>query len=529
MPHRSEIPFRVEMAAEVFEKAGEPGKERRIGGIITTESADRQNEVVLQRGLDFSEFLANGWFNDNHSKATTDIVGYPIRVEKTVYNGKPAHRVEGYLIAGHEPSDKIWKLAQALQKTGRRLGFSIEGGIGRREGPDGRTIAQAKVREVAITKCFPGWTRVVGAGEDVTRQLYSGPMIELHLASGEKLSGTPNHPVLTQRGWVALGELNEAHDRVGCRRPDFVFPSSISHDVDHMPPTMEELFDFAKLSRSRRWIRLGREGEFHGDVVIGGEVDVVAIDRALGRRLHAAFVQKFGEQALPASDKQLSELSGSGAGAAFLLPSPVEAASFVGGGGEGFSFFGGSPPVAPDLFFVPRPVDALALGDIEDGYSGDSVAGRDAGRTLSQAIRFSNISLKRRAEFRGHVFNLQTAHGWYEADGIVAHNCPVNTDTGLEIIGKSMAALESEGDQYRQFRRALAAGQAVSDPGVSPGQGFPLRTESMERDRRRRRRKRLSRDQAVAFLKSRYRGMDDAAAERILDFVARRQSAGGYR
>lgn len=154
MLEQAHIPFRFELPFEVFHKAGsEKGKERRIGGIITTDKTDRQAERVLQGGLDFSEFLSNGWFNDNHSRETTGIVGYPQLVKKITHRGRPAHYVEGYLIEGHEPADKIWQLANALQKTGRRLGFSIEGAVSRREGQSGSVIAEAKVRNVAITNC----------------------------------------------------------------------------------------------------------------------------------------------------------------------------------------------------------------------------------------------------------------------------------------------------------------------------------------------------------------------------------------
>jgi hypothetical protein len=149
--YRPEIPFKFELPFEVFHKAGKPGQERRIGGMISTDRNDRQGEIVLQRGLDFSEFLSNGWFNDNHSKDTTGIVGYPLKVEKRKHNGRDGHYVEGYLLEGYEPADKIWTLANALQKTGRRLGFSIEGAVTRREGPSGKVIAEAKVRNVAIT------------------------------------------------------------------------------------------------------------------------------------------------------------------------------------------------------------------------------------------------------------------------------------------------------------------------------------------------------------------------------------------
>lgn len=171
------MPFQFEVPVSFFEKADAPkGQQRRIGGIITTEAPDRQGEVVLQKGLDFNDFLRNGWFNDNHSKDTDGVVGYPDAVQffqkgETLPNGRPApspgHWAEGYLLEGHERADKIWNLGKALQGTGRSLGYSVEGNIHRRIGPKtifkksakgrgtwvGNTVAKASVRNVAITNC----------------------------------------------------------------------------------------------------------------------------------------------------------------------------------------------------------------------------------------------------------------------------------------------------------------------------------------------------------------------------------------
>lgn len=151
-----ELPFRFEFPVEVFWKAGEAGKERRIAGIISTEHKDQQGEVVLQRGLDFGTFLKNGWINDNHSRDTAGVIGYPISVERTTHEGKSATRMEGYLLPKgedpeHDYASKIWNLANSLQKTDRRLGFSIEGKVHRRAGRDGKVIAEALVRNVAVT------------------------------------------------------------------------------------------------------------------------------------------------------------------------------------------------------------------------------------------------------------------------------------------------------------------------------------------------------------------------------------------
>jgi len=111
--------------------------------------------VVLQSGLDFSEFLSYGWFNDNHKQGTSNVLGYPLKVEaRKTPDGRRGHFVEGYLLRGHGPADDIWKLAIALKKDGapRQLGFSVEGKINDRgQKGDYPTVAKASVRNVAIT------------------------------------------------------------------------------------------------------------------------------------------------------------------------------------------------------------------------------------------------------------------------------------------------------------------------------------------------------------------------------------------
>lgn len=157
--------FRFHVPLRFFEKADAPeGQRRRIGGLVSTESRDRQDEIVLQRGLDFSKFVDHGYFNDNHSKKSSGVVGYPTSV-KLVRKGAvlpdgrtaptDAHWAEGVMLEGCGEADKLWNLGRALEKTdgARRLGYSIEGKVVRRSATDHRTVAKADVHHVAITHC----------------------------------------------------------------------------------------------------------------------------------------------------------------------------------------------------------------------------------------------------------------------------------------------------------------------------------------------------------------------------------------
>jgi len=136
---------------------------RRIGGLVSTESVDADDETLLQDGLDFEPFLEDGYFNDDHAPGTTDVLGYPEmvrRIEKgdTLPDGTVAPAkgtwAEGSLLEGYPPADKIWDLARSLAKTGgkRRIGFSIEGKVLQRAGAGGKTVAAARITDVAITR-----------------------------------------------------------------------------------------------------------------------------------------------------------------------------------------------------------------------------------------------------------------------------------------------------------------------------------------------------------------------------------------
>lgn len=157
--------FRVDGESTFFEKASAPeGRRRRIAGVISTETRDRQNEIVIQKGLNFDHFVTHGWFNDNHSKDTDAVIGWPESIQtfqkgQKLPNGELAKSnctwCEGYLLEGSERADKIWGLSQALAKSGgaRALGFSIEGNVTKRMGPARKIVAEAVVTNTAVTNC----------------------------------------------------------------------------------------------------------------------------------------------------------------------------------------------------------------------------------------------------------------------------------------------------------------------------------------------------------------------------------------
>jgi hypothetical protein len=130
-----------------LEKSIDSGGDRIIRGYASNNSRDRQNEEIVQKGLDISEFINHGWFNYDHDN--TKILGYPIK-ENTGIDSR-GFFVEGYLLKGVPLADSIWNLAVALKKSNapRKLGFSVEGRV--LEKSNSGRVLSAKVFNVAIT------------------------------------------------------------------------------------------------------------------------------------------------------------------------------------------------------------------------------------------------------------------------------------------------------------------------------------------------------------------------------------------
>lgn len=74
----------------------------------------------------------------------------------------------------------------------------------------------------------------------------------------------------------------------------------------------------------------------------------------------------------------------------------------------------------------------------------------------------------RRFPYSGRVYNLQTAGGWYTANGIVTHNCrcyqiPVPVLEGYPVMPWETGPVHPSEALQREARRSVAKGMSGSD------------------------------------------------------------------
>ena len=161
-------------------------------------------------------------------------------------------------------------------------------------------------------RCFLPGTLVQGRFLRGFRAQYDGDVIEIRSRSGDVLTVTPNHPILTPDGFVAAGRLGVG-DRLLRYAGDVVPVSSpvAAHEQD-APALIEDVF--SALAEDHPIIAAERSSEhFHGDgIFCKGEVEVVGPDGVLLVDIKATIAESLAERGLVPAAMQSALVDGAG-------------------------------------------------------------------------------------------------------------------------------------------------------------------------------------------------------------------------
>lgn len=128
------------------------GEDWYIRGFASTPDLDLQGDIVQPSGIDINYFKSNGWINYEHQQDAGSTIGVP--TDNCYIDFQKGLFVEAKLFKDHPLAQEMWSLAQNIEKSGaqRKLGFSIEGGIRKRNDRDNRIIEDLEIRNIAVTK-----------------------------------------------------------------------------------------------------------------------------------------------------------------------------------------------------------------------------------------------------------------------------------------------------------------------------------------------------------------------------------------
>jgi len=316
---------------------------------------------------------------------------------------------------------------------------------------------------IAVTECFPGDVLVAPFSRPISplpfpgsgaaslstgfssgsespirwaaRRWYEGDLIEIAMASGNKLTGTPNHPILTDRGWVAIGALAKGDYVICCRLGKRMAISDPC--VKDIPAAFSEVFDAIESRPGGAGAKrvATRDMDFHGDGR-DGYVDIVGASGDLLPYIQSPIAK-------PASHEVFA--------IANLCQSPFTRSAPVGQGtrrfGDTLAHAGNlaHPPLRgrvgigkmdislsrralgpkkPEGFRSIADTNSGAFEDCSDTVVGNAISASNCAQRISGQITCDRIvRVDRKLGWGGHVYNLHTRFGYYTANGVIVQNC----------------------------------------------------------------------------------------------------------
>ena len=320
-----------------------------------------------------------------------------------------------------------------------------------------------------VINCFTGDTSVSFAScKKSIRSTYTGELITIETPRGHKLTGTPNHPVLTDTGFIRLGDVNHSTNLICCDiNKGF---KSVDFNVDYIPTQFEELHNsIAVIGVVVREVRA--TVNLYGRIV-NSNVNIVSPHLMLRNTGKAANSKGFYKLIL----KLANFRKGAGfADSLFNSTGMVKIRRFISNG-----FMRSADLISSFFVTHPRPFNGLGFGLTSGGYSSircngantspsnaqllaDSVLTNPGGvKTTNQSVindffgplvsKFSNnvfdkgstnpkvfsalgvtlsshahienaLSIVKSSHVDTYVYTLETDEGFYNSGGIIAQNC----------------------------------------------------------------------------------------------------------
>lgn len=252
--------------------------------------------------------------------------------------------------------------------------------------------------------------RPLGLTAAAYRARWSGRVVRLVTAGGVRTTVGPNHPVLTDRGWLPAQALR-CGDCVVTDGAEVQWDAAARPHFDERPPQIAEVFEAMRAHGSHARV-VATAGDFHGDGnFCEGDVEIVRTHCALGIDAFTVALEMREQLPFHVAGAQAQPLSGGGPRRLHTNGIDRATPSAVSGGDPGRVV--GRRSDGDATFSESIPDDAVA----------DAEFVRDLGRRLSRAVALDHLIDVDHDTFVGHAFDLTTASGTYFADGLLTHNC----------------------------------------------------------------------------------------------------------
>ncbi len=281
--------------------------------------------------------------------------------------------------------------------------------------------------EIAHPWCLTGDQRVGLPLREIKAtsvRWFNGDVVDLQASSGNHLTATVNHPILTTNGWIGAGFLHVGDSVISSSRSEWTPGLNAGPYNENIPTRIEDVVRAFGMASSVASIPVPVSSEdFHGDG-LGSEVTIIGTYGLLGSGIYASAGHHSSEFEFDSRHIGLPMLVGASAGFEGSSAGLSAARGLVGRSGEPTPFSDGS---SAHSFIHGGRESAQGDASVLEAFGESSAAYATLASEILHGATgpiFADKLVKiRRYQFSGQVYNLETELGSYIAEGIVTHNC----------------------------------------------------------------------------------------------------------
>lgn len=273
--------------------------------------------------------------------------------------------------------------------------------------------------------CFLAGTIVSAAGiSKHFKRWFDGKIVTISVEGLEDTRVTPNHPILTQRGWVSAGQLQQG-DYLVKSLCDNSIVNILNPNNNQVQTVIENIPSAFQMSGGVFSVCMPLSAkDFHGDGIVDTEVDIIFADSFLPNNIKPNILESGIKRQFSKGHNGRIVLDANCPSKQIGIGAPTSANGIMSGNCTGE--FDGT--IEAGIF------DKLSRGHIANGQAQalESFSDRATTETdspsniyarLSEYVAFVPIKSLIISDFSGHVYNLQTNDGYYIANNLIVHNC----------------------------------------------------------------------------------------------------------
>lgn len=154
-------------------------------------------------------------------------------------------------------------------------------------------------------QCFPEYEKLTGTPlpYKLYRRDYKGELIKINLASGKRITATPNHPIATNRGIIPIKDITKFDYIIGKSQEMCSFTK---FNGKHFIPTFGQIFSSFCESGVSFSVSPDKRSQFHGDGSYG-KINIIGIDSLLISVRNSLFNEKLPKFGFTESDMMVCD------------------------------------------------------------------------------------------------------------------------------------------------------------------------------------------------------------------------------